>query len=259
MNTSAFQATKESLHTQSQGTTPDLGHASMVFVPAGEFLMGSHQDGRVGLKNEWPTHYVYLDAFYIDQYEVVTAHYSKFFQETKRVAPKYWSEQVLKLHEHKPVVGVDWDEAAAYCLWSGKRLPTEAEWEKAAQGTDQRLYPWGDVEPSQQRANIDHCCKFNGYGIVANVGSFEEGKSTYGVYDMAGNVWEWVADWYDGDYYGKSRERNPTGPAIGEKRVLRGGAWDSAPIYVRSAYRLRLSPKFRLDNIGFRCAQDVLK
>jgi len=238
---------------------PDPGPASMVLVPAGEFIMGSHQDGRLALKDEWPTHPVYLDAFYIDQYEVSTAHYAKFLQETKRLPPKYWSEQVLKQHERKPVVGVDWDEAAAYCSWSGKRLPTEAEWEKAARGIDQRLYPWGDAEPSWQRANIDHCCDFSNHGALTNVGSFEGGKSPYGAYDMAGNVWEWVADWYDGDYYGKSPEHNPTGPSMGAKRVLRGGAWDSAPVYVRSADRLKLSPKFRLDNIGFRCARDVPK
>lgn len=256
-NSSLFLRTVEFLHSQSPGISPAPGLVPMVLVPAGEFMMGSRQDDKMANKDERPAHPVYLDAFYIDQYEVTTARYVKFFQETKRPAPKYWSEQVLKQHGRKPVAGADWNEAAAYCFWVGKRLPTEAEWEKAARGTDQRLYPWGNVEPSQQRVNFDHCCNFNEYGVLTDVGSFEGGQSPYGAYDMAGNVWEWVADWYDGGYYGKSPERNPAGPSNGEKRVLRGGAWDSAPDYVRSEDRLRLSPTFRLDNIGFRCAQDA--
>ncbi len=245
--------------TQSEGMTPDPGPAPMVLVSAGEFMMGARQDDKMAGKDERMIHTVYLDAFSIDQYEITTARYAKFFQETKRSAPKYWSEEVLTQHERKPVVGVDWNDAVAYCSWAGKRLPTEAEWEKAARGTDQRLYPWGNAEPNQQWANFDHCCDSNHYGDLTDVGSFEGGTSPYGIYDMAGNVWEWVADWSDGDSDAKSRERTPTGPSSGEKSVVRGGAWDSAPLYVRSSYRLRLSPTFRLDNIGFRCAQDVPK
>ena len=255
---SAFQAT-ESLHTQDQGITPDPAIAPMVLVPGGEFMMGAREEYGMADKDERIIHPVYLDAFYIDQYEITTARYAKFFQETKRPVPKYWSEQVLEQYARKPVVGVDWNEAVAYCSWAGKRLPTEAEWEKAARGTDQRLYPWGNAEPNRQRANFDHCCDSNRYGVLTDVGSFEEGKSPYGAYDMAGNVWEWVADWYGEGYYAKSRERNPTGPSSGEKRVVRGGSWDSAPVYVRSSYRLKLSPTFRLDNIGFRCARDIPK
>lgn len=254
-NPSAFQAT-ESLRTQSQRIMQDPGPVRMVLVPAGEFMMGAHQDYEIAGKDEQTTHTVYLNAFYIDQYEVTTARYAKFIQETKRPAPKYWSEEVLQQHERKPVVGVDWNDAAAYCAWGEKRLPTEAEWEKAARGTDQRLYPWGNEEPSRQWANFDHCCD-KGYEALAEAGSFEQGKSPYGVYDMAGNVWEWVADRYDEGSYGKSQERNPTGRSSSEKRIVHGGAWDSAPAYVRSSYRLRLSPTFRLDNIGFRCAQDA--
>ena len=255
---SAFQTT-ESLRNKNQGITPDPGPAPMVLVPAGEFMMGARQEYGMADKDERTIHTVYLDAFSIDQYEITTARYAKFFQETKRSAPKYWSEEVLTQHERKPVVGVDWNDAVAYCSWAGKRLPTEAEWEKAARGTDQRLYPWGNAKPSQQWANFDHCCDSNHYGDLTDVGSFEGGTSPYGVYDMAGNVWEWVADWSDGGYDAKSRERNPTGPSSAEKRVVRGGSWDSAPAYVRSSYRLRLSPTFRLDNIGFRCARDVPK
>lgn len=254
-NPSAFQTT-ESLRSQSHEIMQDPGRAPMVLVPAGKFMMGARQEYEMTDKDERTAHTVYLDAFYIDQYEITTARYAKFFQETKRSAPKYWSEQVLTQHERKPVVGVDWNDAAAYCSWAGKRLPTEAEWEKAARGTDQRLYPWGNEEPSRQWANFDHCCD-KGYEALTEVGSFEQGKSPYGAYDMAGNVWEWVADQYDEGSYGKSPEWNPTGRSSGEKRIARGGAWDSASAYVRSSYRLRLSPTFRLDNIGFRCAQNA--
>lgn len=256
-NPASSQATVEFLSTEGGRLAPDPEPepAPMVLVPAGEFMMGSRQDDLSAQSDERPAHPVYLEAFYIDQYEVTAARYAKFFHDTNRSAPKYWSQQVLEEHEQKPVIGVDWKDAAAYCSWAGKRLPTEAEWEKAARGTDQRLYPWGNVDPRLERGNFDHCCDFHGYEGLTDIGAFEEGKSFYGVYDMAGNVWEWVADWYDLGYYGKSPVRNPEGPSSGEKRLLRGGAWDSAPTYVRSAYRLKLSPNFRLDNIGFRCVR----
>ncbi|MDF0652224.1 MAG: hypothetical protein CV081_04020 [Nitrospira sp. LK265] len=245
--------------TQSEEMTADPAPAPMVLVPAGEFIMGARQDDTMAAKDERTAHTVHLDAFHIDQYEVTTARYVRFLQETKRNAPKYWSDQIPQRYGNKPVIGVDWNDATAYCVWAGRRLPTEAEWEKAARGTDQRLYPWGNEDPSQQRANFDHCCDFNAYEVLSDVGSFEGEKSPYGVSDMAGNVWEWVADWYDEGYYARSSEHNPTGPSSGEKRVLRGGAWDSTPAYVRSADRLKLSPTFRHDNIGFRCAQDAPK
>jgi formylglycine-generating enzyme required for sulfatase activity len=233
--------------------------APMVLVPAGEFIMGSRDDDKGAGNDERPAHSVYLAAFYIDQYEVTTSRYAKFFQDTKRREPDYWSEQVLKQHGQKPVVGVDWNDASAYCAWTGKRLPTEAEWEKAARGTDQRLYPWGNAAPSEQRANFNHCCDFKQYGALTDGGSFEQGKSPYGAYDMAGNVWEWVADWYDETYYGKRTLRNPTGPSSGQYRVLRGGSWVTGPGDVRSANRNRGAPTRRNVSVGFRCAQDVPK
>lgn len=231
--------------------------APMVFIAGGEFTMGSRSDDSDAQNDERPAHPVYLDAFYIDQYEATTARYATFFQETKRSAPNYWSEQVLKQHGSKPVVGVDWNDATAYCSWAGKRLPTEAEWEKAARGTDQRIYPWGNEAPTEQRANLNHCCDFKDYGVLTDVGSFEQGKSPYGVYDMAGNVWEWTADWYDKTYYSKSPARNPKGPSNGELRVLRGGSWNRATDLVRSANRDWYTPTNRLVSIGFRCVQDV--
>ncbi|MDF0665093.1 MAG: SUMF1/EgtB/PvdO family nonheme iron enzyme [Nitrospira sp.] len=233
--------------------------ASMVLVSAGEFTMGSREEDESAKSDERPTHSVYLDAYYLDQYEVTTARYATFFQETKRAAPKYWSEQVLKHHGYKPVVGVDWNDAAVYCSWAGKRLPTEAEWEKGARGTDQRSYPWGNEASSEQRANISHCCDFRDYGVLTDVGSFKQGTSPYGAHDMAGNVLEWVADWYDPNYYSKGPERNPKGPSRGEYRVRRGGSWTSAPDDVRSADRYGDTPSARGDALGFRCAQDAPK
>ncbi|MBX3329909.1 MAG: SUMF1/EgtB/PvdO family nonheme iron enzyme [Nitrospira sp.] len=231
--------------------------APMVLVPAGEFTMGSREDDRSTWENEWPAHQVYLDAFYIDQYEVTTSRYAEFLREVKRAAPWLWSEQVLKQHGRKPVVYVDWDDATAYCAWAGKRLPTEAEWEKAARGTDQRPYPWGNAAANELRANVYRCCDFKDYGALTDVGSFEQGKSPYGAYDMAGNVSEWVKDWYDDAYYRKSPARNPIGMTGGLYRVSRGGSWSDEPVHVRSAYRKNNRPDSRVPSLGFRCAQDV--
>jgi formylglycine-generating enzyme required for sulfatase activity len=233
--------------------------APMVLVPAGEFMMGSREDDKGARNDERPAHPVYLEDFSIDQYEVTTSRYATFFQKTKRTPPEHWSEQILKEHGRKPVVGVDWDDAQAYCAWMGKRLPTEAEWEKSARGTDRRIYPWGNTEPSQTLANFNHCCDFKNYGALTDVGSFDRGKSPYGVYDMAGNVLEWVADWYDENYYGMRPDRNPKGPSSGQYRVLRGGTWFNAPVDVRSANRYWLPPSLRNDSLGFRCAQDSPK
>lgn len=240
--------------------------APMVLVPAGEFMMGAQVEDKLATDDERPAHSVYLDAFYIDQYEVTTARYVKFFQETKQPEiQNVWSQYVLTGHGNKPVTVVDWNEAIAYCAWAGKRLPTEAEWEKAARGTDQRLYPWGNEVPSMffgflhKRANFNHCCDFKSYEVLTDVGSFEGGKSPYGTYDMAGNVWEWVADWYDEHYYRKSPDRNPKGPSSGEKRVTRGGSWSSQPDRVRSVVRFGLTPTGRGGDYGFRCAQDIPK
>ena len=245
----------------------------MVLVPAGAFTMGiseaaidqwlqAHpQDKREWFDPEVPQHPVYLDAFYLDQYEVTTSRYAAFMEATKRDPPRHWPATVLKQHAKKPVVGVAWEDANAYCVWAGKRLPTEAEWEKAARGTDGRLYPWGNEAPTKALANFDNCCDFQDYGALRDVGSYEHGKSPYGAYDMAGNAWEWVADWYDETRYqqramGNEPVRNPQGPDKGEFRVLRGGSWDdSDPRVLRSSLRFRVHPSNRSDGLGFRCAQ----
>lgn len=233
--------------------------APMVLVPAGEFMMGSREDDNSAQHDERPAHSVYLDAFYIDQYEVTTSRYARFFRETKRSVPEYWSEQVMQQHGRKPVVGVDWNDATAYCSWAGKRLPTEAEWEKAARGTDQRVYPWGNAAPSKALANFDRSYDFNDYGALTDIGSFVDGKSPFNAYDMAGNVWEWVADWYDETYYSKRPDRKPKGPLSGAYRVVRGGFSSVKPFDVRSAGRDRYGPMGRNASLGFRCAQDSPK
>ncbi|GKS57480.1 hypothetical protein YTPLAS18_10070 [Nitrospira sp.] len=228
--------------------------APMVLVPAGEFWMGSLEVQ--GDKNEHPRHRVHLDAFYIDKYEISVFRYHKFVQATSAL-PGYWGHVNLANHGNLPVVGVDWFNAEAYCRWAGKRLSTEAEWEKAARGTDGRTYPWGNEEPTPTRAIFGRKSIRNVYDeALRSVDSLEAGRSPYGAYHLAGNVWEWVADWYAKDYYRQSPGRNPTGPSNGLYRVLRGGSWRNDPRHLRSALRTMNEPSDWADSIGFRCAQD---
>jgi iron(II)-dependent oxidoreductase len=220
--------------------------AEMVLVPAGEFLMGSND-----LDMEKPPHRVYLDGFYIDKYAVTNALYERFMRATSRQQPSFWTDSTFN-GPTQPVVGVTWHDADAYCRWAGKRLPTEAEWEKAARGTDGRKYPWGDQwDPS--RANSAE----SKLGKTTPVGSYPSGASPYGALDMAGNVWQWVADWYDASYYQRSPARNPTGPESGQDRVLRGGSWDDVPVYLRAANRVNVTPAARHLLIGLRCARGL--
>jgi formylglycine-generating enzyme required for sulfatase activity len=250
--------------------------AEMVLVPGGEFPMGSeaadiealqHLLQRLPpevlerLSDQAPKHRVYLDAFYIDKYEVTNALYRQFMQATGRLAPRLSAYQQFN-QPQQPVVGVTWREAQAYCAWAGKRLPTEAEWEKAARGSEGRLYPWGNHFDGPQMNYCDKHCPFDwkdtaiddGYARTAPVGSYEQGKSPYGAYDMAGNVWEWVADWYAEDYYQHSPTRNPTGPVSGERKVARGGAWFVPAPVARTAMRRNYDANYWGDNIGLRCA-----
>jgi formylglycine-generating enzyme required for sulfatase activity len=224
----------------------------MAVVPAGEFTMGSPS----GDADEQPAHRVYVDAFSMDKYEVTVGQYAAFLQETGGDRPSDWKTMNQPTHQKRPVVNVDWADAARYCKWAGKRLPTEAEWEKAARGTDGRLYPWGNDPPTPLRANYGKT-EWNNHGVLVPVGTLEDGKSPYGVYDMAGNVWEWVSDWYDPNYYKNSPSQNPTGPSTGGFKVLRGGSWNNSPRILRSADRYFDPPSFRsLYFPGFRCAKN---
>ena len=220
--------------------------APMVLVPAGEFTMASGS----------ATRRVALNAFYLDKYEVTVARYGKFLSATKRKEPENWGNSYNYQAGH-PITGVTWDDALAYCQWAGKRLATEAEWEKAARGTDGRLYPWGNDPPDPRLANYQAESGYSSTAGLKAVGSYEEGKSPYGAHDMAGNVWEWVADWYDEDYYRHGPNQNPSGPASGEEKVIRGGSWDFQARALLSVSRMSYAPTMRTGFIGFRCAQDA--
>ncbi|MBC7839686.1 MAG: SUMF1/EgtB/PvdO family nonheme iron enzyme [Nitrospiraceae bacterium] len=223
---------------------------SMAVVQAGEFIMGSV----TGDADEQPVRRVYVDAFSMDRYQVSVGQYAKFLEATSQSAPPDWSIMNKSRHQNRPVVNVDWADADAYCTWAGKRLPTEAEWEKAARGTDGRTYPWGNELPTGVRANSKKE-KWSDHWALTPVGMYEEGKSPYGIYDMAGNVWEWVSDWYDPDYYMSSPSKNPRGPLRGESKVIRGGSWGSGPRDLRASDRDTHVPSARGMGTGFRCAK----
>lgn len=243
-----------------------LDGAPMVLVPAGPFTMGSDE----GLPNERPVHTVALDAYYIDQYEVTLSRYRRFLEEAKQESPPTWDDEAAVTVGDRPAIGMRWGAAAAYCQWAGKRLPTEAEWEKAARGIDGRRYPWGEMQPFIDIANYNRGLWVSEAITLAPVtsgldgmsvrhGLTEGGKSPFGLSHMAGNAAEWVADWYGRDYYQKSPAQNPTGPATGEKRVIRGGSWADLPVALRVTARLSAEPDFEDRTIGFRCAMNVTK
>ena len=225
--------------------------APMVLIPSGEFVMGSS-----AASDERPAHRVHLDAYYLDIFEVTISRYAKFLETiTTQQAPHQWNTVNLTEDGDRPVIGVNWSDADAYCRWMEKRLPTEAEWEKAARGTDGRKYPWGDEDPREDLANFGRCCGWSGFGLLAIVGTHQAGKSPYGVFDLAGNVWEWVADWYESQYYKTSPDRNPAGPSFGHDKVMRGGSWSNRPNDLRASVRDKVSPTYRNFSIGFRCAR----
>jgi formylglycine-generating enzyme required for sulfatase activity len=240
--------------------------APMVVIPAGEFLMGTND----ALPNERPEHKVGLDSYAIDLYEVTIGRYAKFLKAADYAAPPLWDDEAVQTAGDRPVVDVTWPDAEAYCKWAGKRLPTEAEWEKAARGVDGRRWPWGNMQPFVDIANYNRG-QWVSYpitlvpvtsgvvGMSIRHGLKTGGRSYYGLYHMAGNAAEWVADWYDREYYQKSPEKNPKGPNEGEKRVIRGGSWQDVPNGVRASMRLSAEPDFHDLTIGFRCATDVPK
>ena len=265
--------------------------APMVRIPAGEFVMGDSleeqqrvldfawQDPlqnrmRFLVQHSGPQHRVYLDAFYLDQHEVTNRAYQGFVEATGHRRPHFWNSRWKLSDPDQPVVGVSWYDARAFCDWQGKRLPTEAEWEKAARGADGRRYPWGNDWDATRLHSADAVAArplesfavwsawqgamTTGVGAArpAAVGSYPSGASPYAALDMAGNVWEWVADWYAPDYYTSSPPRNPTGPERGIPKVLRGGGWDVPRVipvtWLRDHF---IPPEFTHSPVtGFRCA-----
>jgi formylglycine-generating enzyme required for sulfatase activity len=237
----------------------------MVYVPAGEFLMGSTDEDLEAvmaecadceppsLYLEQPQHTVYVDAFWIDQTEVTNAQYRQCVEAGDCREPECWGDEGWQYDDElnapdQPVVCVSWYEAQAYAAWAGGRLPTEAEWEKAARGTDGRVYPWGSQAADCDLANYGGCLDEK----TAVVGSYPAGASPYGALDMAGNALEWVGDWYEEGYYTSSPDRNPEGPGSGEGRVLRGGSFYLDRGYARCARRVWDYPDFADYDFGFR-------
>ncbi len=233
----------------------DKDGMTLVYVPAGEFLMGSAEGDPDADSDEKP-HKATLDAYWVDRTEVTNEQYRRCVA-AGACQPPSESKSATRAsyygnaeYDTYPVINVSWDAAQKYCTWTGRRLPTEAEWEKAARGTDGRKYPWGDAAPDAQRVN------FNGNkGDTTAVGSYPSGASPYGALDMAGNVGEWVADWWGETYYQNASAQNPQGPSSGIDRVLRGGSWNDDRRSVRAADRSKNAPGNGYLRFGFRCAR----
>ncbi len=242
----------------------DPEYEAMALIPEGEFVMGNNH----GNSTEQPERKVYLNRYWIDKYEETFVQYYAFVNVTGHRKPRlagYLGVETKDLprlmNPFSAVVGVSWEDAVAYCQWKGKRLPTEAEWEKAAKGTNQRKWPWGNEERPEY-ANLKGDA--DGARYTAPVGAFRQDKSPYGAFDMAGNVMEWVADWYQEDYYGVMPARNPLGPQkgeqtahFGEQRVIRGASWNDSLERAQTTVRFKMNPNYRDVTIGFRCAKSA--
>lgn len=259
MTTSSTEATPipsaSSQHNLGESRTAKKDGMDQVFVPAGVFWMGSGENDFTAEADEKPRRAVYLDAFWIDRFEVTNAMFARCVDaggcrlpaQLSSPSRLFYFDQTA--YDKYPVIYVSWDDARDYCQWAGRRLPTEAEWEKAARGTDGRTYPWGDMSPDRSLANYN-----KQVGDTTPVGNYPDGVSPYGAMDMAGNVGEWVADWYADSYYAYGSISNPFGPEVGEFRVLRGGSWFNLAHVIRSAYRLWNIPNLGFETSGFRCA-----
>ena len=243
----------------------DTGHVDslpdrqndMILVPAGYFWRGSEK----GEVDEKPVNRLWLDSFYIDRFPVTNAQYALYLAETKYPEPLYWKDAACN-NPGQPVVGVSWKDALACCRWRSAKdsavytLPTEAQWEKAARGEDNRTYPWGNQPPTNKRAPTKISEKMPAVGLC------ELGQSPYGVGDMVGNVWNWCLDWYEKNYYSAAPKRNPAGPPRGRRKVVRGGNWvflgccSGTPAYaLRTTRRNAFHPHLKKKSIGFRCVR----
>ena len=234
-----------------------------VFIPGGEFSRGRSQDWpdtRLAwypnpLKDDTPVRKIHVDPFYMDEAEVTNERYAAFVKAKRHKPPYQWIKGEIPTGQEKhPVVNVSWDDATAFCAWEGKRLPTEAEWERACRGVAEgRMYPWGDTNPTAKQA------VFNSEAGATAVCNRE--RNYFGLCDIIGNVWEWTADWYDRKYYEVAPDRNPTGPPKGIYRVLRGGSWFDQPAqnFLTCSYRSWARQAERSPTIGFRCVKSVLR
>jgi len=264
-------------------TSPKDG-MTLVYVPAGKFEMGSDSD----YEDEAPAHTVNLDAYWMDKTEVTNLMFANFLNQVISQVVVFsdeavqmdgntiydlicsgctWDDRItwdgerfsaVSALENHPVVLASWYGAQAYCSWAGRRLPTEAEWEKAARGENGFTYPWGNDQPSDSLLNYGPSYSLSVETGTSEVGSYPDGASPYGALDMEGNVSEWVSDWYSDTYYAASPSSNPTGPNTGSDRVIRGSSWgDDSNDYVRASYRWYYDPTQRLNTLGFRCAMDA--
>ena len=246
-------------------------HDEMIVIPAGEFIMGSDKRAdRNAYQAEFPQRKVYLKAYEIDKFEVTTVQFLKYVlahDQPPLIDWQYDGGNFQETMSNHPVMHVSWDEADDYCRWAGKRLPTEAEWEKAARGEDGRIYPWGNQMAGLSRANYgrtglsgpvrDRPERLLLYPPIISVDKYDNAVSPYGVFQMSGNVAEWVADWYDRKYYSTAPDKDPMGPEKGTQRGFRGGSWIDSTPSVRVAQRNGTDPSTKMNWLGFRCARDV--
>jgi formylglycine-generating enzyme required for sulfatase activity len=233
-----------------QEWTNPVDGSVLVFVPEGWYTLGSED----GDDDEKPVHQVFLSGFWIGRDPVTHAQYRQFLESGAEVEPpKYWDDSKFN-SDQQPVVGVSWHDAMAYCEWAGLKLPTEAQWEAAARGEDQRRYPWGDEEPTEDHANFENPLG----GSTSNVGQYPKGRGPFGTFDQAGNVWEWCLDpWDEQAYAEREGTTNPTATGDEAVRVVRGGSWDNPAGFLRSAIRLWFGVLARDGILGFRCVGSV--